>query len=154
MEKRLHVKLTLKERSELERFCESDKSDVRLVRRAMLILALDSAEGRKPDRNAVIAKRVGVSRQTLNTARHDFIMAGDVSSFLQSKRRGSTASVPKIDGETEARIIELARSDPPEGQARWTLRSLAAKCIELRLCESMSHMTISRILKKQKPGNA
>jgi hypothetical protein len=49
----------------------------------------------------------------------------------------------------EARIIALACGDAPKGYARWTLRLLAAKCVELRYTDTMSHMTISTLLKKR-----
>jgi hypothetical protein len=48
----------------------------------------------------------------------------------------------------EARIIALACGQAPKGYARWTLRLLAAKCVELRYFDSLSHMTISNLLKK------
>jgi len=154
MGKKLCVKLTSKERSDLERFCDTVGSSTRLARRAQLILALDSSDDRNPDRNAAIARRAGVSRQTLNTVRHDFLNAKDVPTFLQRKKRTTRSVAPKIDDKTEARIIELARGDPPEGHSRWSLRLLATKCVELRVCNSMSHTTISRLLKKQNPGHA
>lgn len=56
---------------------------------------------------------------------------------------------PKVTGDVEAHIIALACGDPPEGYEKWTLRLLADKCVELNYAESLSHMTVSRILKKR-----
>jgi hypothetical protein len=49
----------------------------------------------------------------------------------------------------EARIIALACGEAPQGYARWTLRLLAEKCAQLHYSKNMSHMTISRLLKKR-----
>jgi hypothetical protein len=55
---------------------------------------------------------------------------------------------PKVTGETEARIVALACGQAPKGCARWTLRLPAVKCVELRYSDTMSHMTVSNLLKK------
>ena len=54
----------------------------------------------------------------------------------------------KLDGEQEARLVALACSEPPEGQARWSLRLLADKLVELEIVETVSHQTVRRVLKK------
>ncbi len=54
----------------------------------------------------------------------------------------------RLDGEQEARLIALACSEPPEGQARWSLRLLADRLVELEVVEEISYQTIRRILKK------
>jgi hypothetical protein len=53
-----------------------------------------------------------------------------------------------VTGELEARIITLACSAVPQGKAKWTLRLLADKCVELHYIDGLSHMTVSRLLKK------
>ena len=53
-----------------------------------------------------------------------------------------------FDGAFDARITSLAYSDPPEGSARWTLRLLAEKAVELQISDKVSAMTIQRSLKK------
>ena len=136
------VKLTAKERAELERFSTAGVHSVRLVSRAKIILALDTSEDRKAERQEDIAKRAGVSRQTVNNARRDFLARENVSMFLQRKRRETPPVPSKITGELEARIIALACGEVPKGYARWTLRLLAEKCVELQYCGSMSHTTI------------
>jgi Homeodomain-like domain len=54
----------------------------------------------------------------------------------------------KLDGEQEARLVALACSEPPQGQARWSLRLLADKLVELEVVEEVSYQTVRRILKK------
>jgi hypothetical protein len=142
------IKLKTKERAELESFCSKGTHNVRLVDRAKIILALDTSGGRTAERQEVIAERLGVSRQTVNIARRDFIAIKNVAAFLQRKQRETPPVPPKVTGEMEARIIALACGEVPKGYSRWTLRLLADKCVELRYSKTMSHMTISRLLKK------
>jgi hypothetical protein len=75
--------------------------------------------------------------------------AGSTAKFLQRKKRETPPIAPKITGEVEARIIALACGKVPQGYSRWTLRMLADKCVELHYCDSMSHMSICRLLKKR-----
>jgi len=143
------IKLTVKERASLERYCNSGVHSVRLVNRAKIVLALDTSGGRIADKQESIAERLGVCRQTVNTVKRDFLAAVNVATFLQRKLRATPPVPPKVTGEIEARIIALACGPAPQGCARWTLRLLAEKCVELCYSDSMSHMTISRLLKKR-----
>jgi hypothetical protein len=142
------IKLTVKERNELERFCSVGVHNVRLVDRAKIVLALDTSGGKTPERHEAIAHRLGISRQTINNVRNDFLKAESIAVFLQRKKREAPPVPPKVTGELEARIIALACGKVPKGCSRWTLRLLAEKCVELHYCSSLSHMTISRLLKK------
>ena len=54
----------------------------------------------------------------------------------------------KLDGEQEAHLIALACSEPPEGRARWTLKLLADRMIEMKYVGSLSDETVRRALKK------
>jgi len=146
--RRKRIELTIKERAELERFCAKGVHDVRLVNRAKIILALDQSGGRLSEKQEVLAKRIGVSRQTIIDARDTFLALKSVPLFLQRKKRQTPPVPAKITGELEARVIALACGKVPEGYARWTLRLLAEKCVELQYSDSMSHMSISRLLKK------
>ena len=142
------IELTVKERAELERFCSKGVHNVRLVNRAKIILALDKSGGRLPEKQEVLAARIGVSRQTIINARDTFLALKSVPLFLQRKKRQTPPVPPKITGELEAHILALACSSVPKGYARWTLRLLAEKCVKLHYCDTLSHMSISRLLKK------
>jgi len=146
--RRKRIELTIKERAELERFCSTGVRDVRLVNRAKIILALDQSGGRLAEKQEVLAERIGVSRFTIIEARDTFIELKNVPLFLQRKKRETPPVPPKITGELEARIIALACGKVPKGYAHWSLRLLAEKCVELQYSDTMSHMTISRLLKK------
>jgi len=142
------VILTPDERHELERFIKTGVRSVRLVNRAKIILALDTSENRIAAKQEEIAKRVGVSRQAVNNARNDYLSLENGSQFLQRKKRATPPVEPKVTGEMEARIIALACSEVPEGHAKWTLRLLANKSVEMQYADTLSHMTVSRLLKK------
>jgi len=143
------IKLTTKDRAELEKFSSSGKHDVRLVTRAKIILALDISGDRTVDRREAIAERLGISRVTVNNAKRDFLAAKNLTIFLQRKQRKTPPVPSKITGELEARIIAMACSEPPKGYSRWTLRLLADKCMQLFHNTTMSHMSVSRLLKKR-----
>ncbi|MCL2174595.1 MAG: hypothetical protein FWB73_00990, partial [Treponema sp.] len=137
--KRKRIRLTVKERAELERFCTKGVHSVKLVNRAKIILALDQSGGRIPAKQVVLAEHIGVCRQTVVEARDTFLELKSVKLFLQRKKRETPPVPPKVTGKLEARIIALACSKAPEGYARWTLRLLADKCVELQYSDTMSH---------------
>jgi len=146
--KKTQIKLNKKIRAALEDFCTKGVHNVRLVNRAKIILALDTSTKQIKESHDDVAKQFGVSRQTINNTINDFLNAKDISIFLQRKKRETPPVPPKVTGELEARIIALACGEVPKGYARWTLRLLADKCVELHYSDSMSHMTIKRLLKK------
>ena len=67
---------------------------------------------------------------------------------LQRKKQARPPRERKLDGDGEARLIALACSEPPEGRNEWTLRLLADRLVELSVVDNISHMTVSRTLKK------
>ena len=119
-----------------------------LVRRAQIIMALDTSEGQSASRQEDIARIIGVSRQTVNDAKRDFLAAANIESFLRRKALEKPPVEPKITGEVEAKIVAIACSKPPEGKARWTLEMLADKTVELKILDSISQMSVCRTLKK------
>jgi len=64
-------------------------------------------------------------------------------------RKGSRIYAKKADGDFEAHLVALSCSQPPEGFARWSLRLLADKVVELEYIDSVSHETVRRVLKKR-----
>ncbi len=65
-------------------------------------------------------------------------------------RKGNRVYEKKTDGDFEAHLVALSCSEPPEGFARWSLRLLADKVVELEYTDNISHESIRRILKKTK----
>ena len=142
------IMLRAKDRAVLEKFCSTGVRSVKLVTRAKIILALDRSGGRLPEKHEDLADRLGINRRTVSNALRDFITAESIETFLRRKQRETPPVPPKVTGELEARIIMLACGKAPKGYSRWTLRLLAEKCVELHYFGTLSHMTISRLLKK------
>jgi hypothetical protein len=143
------IYLSAEEREDLTKFSGTGKRDVRLVNRAKVILALDRTGKKDHLRIGRICESVGVSRQAVNDIRADYLSAENLTEFLKRKKRETPPVAPKITGEVEARIIALACSEPPKGYARWTLRLLASKAVELNFVDSLSNVTVHTLLKKR-----
>jgi hypothetical protein len=141
---RRSIELTAEERRELEVYTKTGSRNVKLFKRAAIILAPDTSGGREPETETDIAHRIGVRCLTVRMAKKDFGEAVGLTAFLQRE----TPPVPaKATGEPEARIIAPACGKPPEGYRTWTLRLLADTCVELPYVDSLSHLTVSRLLK-------
>ena len=145
-----HVKIELSEteRSEFVKFTRKGKRSVKLVNRARVILELDEANGRKPLTQAQIAEKVGLTRQAVNDVKKAYFSADNVTEFLKRKKRETPPIAPKITGEVEAHIIALACSPVPQGRAKWAVRLLADKGVELNYIDSISFKSVQRVLKK------
>ena len=146
--KHVKIELSAEARSELEKFAGTGKRSVKLVNRAKIILELDEADGRKPLAQAKIAEKIGVDRRTVNDAKQAFLVADSVTAFLQRKKRETPPVQPKITGDVEAHIIALACGSVPDGCAKWTVRLLADKSVELDYIDSISFKSVQRLLKK------
>jgi transposase len=146
--KKNEIRLTAEQRKELEKFSKTGVRSAKLIKRAQIILLLDIAENGSPVKFEEIAQRLSVSLTTITKVKAAFIKAGSVPVFLRRKKRDTPPIEPKITGEIEARIIALACGEVPEGCARWTVRLIAEKSVELNLIESISHMSVHNLLKK------
>jgi hypothetical protein len=146
--KHVRIELDSETRRKLEKFSTTGRHSVKLVNRAKIILELDEANERKPASQEVIARKTGVSRQAVNDAKQAFLAAEDISMFLRRQKRETPPIAPKITGELEAHVVAMAYGQVPEGHAKWTLRLIADKCVELDYIDSISHMSIARLLKK------
>lgn len=136
------VTLSDEERACLEAVVRKGKSAARKITVARVLL---KAAGGASD--GEIVEALGVSRVTCERLRKRCVEEG-VQSCLERKKR---ASVPvKVTGEVEARIVALACTKPPQGHARWTLRLLAHRVVELEYLDSISHETVGQVLKKKR----
>ena len=146
--KKNEIKLNAEQRKELERFSKTGVHSAKLIKRAQIILLLDTSKSGRAVKFEEIARRLSVSLTTITKVKAAFIEAPSVCSFLQRKKRDTPPVEPKITGEIEARIIALACGAVPEGYARWTVRLIAEKSVELKLVESLSHTSVHNLLKK------
>ena len=143
------VMLNGEQRRKLEKFAKTGVHSARLITRAKTILALDRTNKQEDLRIGRICEEVGISRNSLNNIRADFLKAESVEVFLTRKKRETPPNEPKITGDVEAHIIALACSEVPEGHAKWSLRFIAEKSVELGFIGELSHMSVKRVLKKR-----
>jgi putative transposase len=94
---------------------------------------------------ADIAPLLQVSQQTVFNVKRRYLEGGLQAALYDQPRSGRPV---EIDGSQRAKITALACSTPPPGRARWTLRLLADKGVELGYCQSLSHTTARKLLKK------
>ena len=146
--KKNEVKLTAEQRNELENFSKTGVHSAKLIKRAEIILLLDTTDSGKAVTFEEISRRFNVSVTTITKVKKDFLAEDDVKAFLKRKKRVTPPVGPKVTGEVEARIIALACSEAPEGCARWTMRLIAEKSIELQIVDSLSYVSVQRLLKK------
>lgn len=140
MEKKYLVDLSLDERGQLESLTRGGKGSVRKVKRALVLLAVDDG-----DKDEVAAGKARVSVGTVERLRRRFAEEGLQAALSERPRPGKPA---KLDGRQEAYVIALACSEAPEGRARWTLRLLANRLVELEVVDEVSHHTVGRLLKR------
>ena len=120
-------------------------------RHARILLEADSAPRRRARTDAQVGAICGVSARTVARVRERFATAG-FAVALQG--RAHPGGAPKLDFAGEARLIALACSPAPDGHARWSLRLLAEKAVELEIVESVSPEGVRKLLKKTRssPG--
>ena len=143
------IMLNEEQHRELEMFAKNGTHNAHLITRAKTVLALDRSNKKDHLRISRVIEQVELSRQAIYDIRDAFLEAPDVSSFLTRKKRETPPVPAKVIGDVEAHIIALACSEPPKGFARWTVRLLAEKSVELNFVDSLSHMTVDRLLKKR-----
>lgn len=144
MGKHMHVELTPEQRTELEQLIRTGNTPARTNTRARILLLSDRSQGQKRT-DQEVADAVLCSKGTVRNVRQRFLQGG-LQAALYDK--GWPGAPPKFTGEVEAQLTMLACSDPPEGAARWTLRLLADKMVELGYVDSISHVTVWEMLKK------
>jgi len=137
-----HVRLKEEEREGLSRYLRRGKSSARSLTRARILLLAD--EGRD---DGEISKALKVSKSTANRIRKRYFEGGLEFALHEKARSGAPT---KMDGRIEAQLTLLACSEPPDGRSKWTLRLLADRLVELEAVESISHMSVQRLLKKMK----
>jgi hypothetical protein len=143
-----HVRLTKNERSVLLDIVSKGSTNAKEIMHANVLLAADENSSQVRKREEAIAELFHINQQTVHSIRRRYSEAG-LEAAINRKKRDTPPVEPKITGEVEARIIALSCGTPPKGRARWSLRLLADKAIELQIIDSISHEAISRLLKKR-----
>jgi hypothetical protein len=159
MSKHRKIVLTDDQRKHLENLIGSGSGKARMFARARILLLSDHGEhsARSPLKDADVVKDADVAAAVscsvgrVRNIRHRFLDEG-LQEALREKPRPGASVRPKITGDVEAHLIATACSAPPEGQARWTLKLLAERLVELGMVESVSRDTIHRHLNDPKRG--
>jgi hypothetical protein len=147
--KKYIVTLTKDEREMLGVLTSKGKHRSQTIINALILLGCDEGEfQKKRSINKEIVKVLNVSMKKIDRVKKRFIEDG--LDITLNGRKGSRIYVKKADGDFEAHLVALSCSDPPKGFARWSLRLLADKVVELDYIDNVSHETIRQVLKKTK----
>lgn len=143
MKKRYIVRLTDEERQSLHALVSAGKAPAYKIKHAHILLLVDADGPNWTDEH--VAEALGCHLNTVANVRQRFVEHG-LEAALGRRKRDYRPRL--VDGEVEAHIIALSCSAPPEGHARWTLRLLADRLVELDIVPSISHETVRLVLKK------
>ena len=145
--KKYVVRLSEEERARLEGFIGKGKRAALLLTRARILLKADVLEAGDGWSDSRIAEALDTSVATVERTRRQLIEEG-FDAVLTRKSNPNSAPRRIFDGEAEAKLIALACGPAPAGRAKWTLRLLEEKVVELQIVASASDNTIGRTLKK------
>lgn len=145
--KKYVVRLSAEERERLEALIRKGKSPAQRLMKARMLLKADVSEAGEGWSDSAIATALDTSVSNIVRTRRQLVEEG-FEAVLTRKHRASSARQRIFDGVAEARLVALACSQPPAGHARWSLRLLEQKVVELSIVGKASDNTIGRTLKK------
>src|SRR3974390_3038208 len=145
--KRYVVRLSAEEREQLEGLICKGRSPAQRLLKARILLKADISEAGDGWSDSKIIAALETGASMVYRVRKQLVEEG-LGAGLSRKQRATPAVPPIFDGEKEAQLIALACSKPPKGRARWTLRLLENKVVELGIVDRASDTTIHRTLKK------
>jgi hypothetical protein len=146
MKKKYPVILSDTEREGLKSLIAAGTVPARKLTHARILLKADQSPEGPGWVDEQVADAVQTSQPTVSRVRKQYFEEGLEAAL--NRRPPKREYERKLDGEQEARLIALACSEPPEGQARWSLRLLADTLVELEVVEELSYQTVRRTLKK------
>ena len=145
---RYRVTLTKEERSELECMTKDGKTPAKRFLNARALLLCDASEGGGLQwAVGEVAEALGVTSRTIEHLKKRFVEDG-LAVAIGRKQRETPPVATRYDGAFEARLVQLACSEAPQGRRRWTVRLLSEKVVELKIAPTCSPMAVYRSLKK------
>jgi len=135
----VHLQLSESERAHLEEVVSQQNVARKVFQRAMALLELDAGRSLQQ-----AGAKAGLNYNTVALWRDRYKQEGTLC--LQDRPRSGRPI--QFDGAQRAQITALACSTPPAGHARWSLRLLADKAVELELVQGICHSRVHAILKK------
>lgn len=146
--KKYIVTLTKDERETLGALTSKGKHKSQKILNALVLLGCDEGEYQtKRSTNEEIARILNISMRKIDRVKERFVMES-IEVALNGRKKNRIYD-KKTDGDFEAHLVAVSCSEPPEGFARWSLRLLADKVVELNYIDSISHESVRRILKKR-----
>lgn len=143
---RYRINLTKQEVDELMDIINKGSHTSLTFRTAYILLNCDEGKYSQKINNEEISKVLKVGMRTIDRVKKKFIEEG-LEACLE-RRPTSRTYESKTDGDVEAKLVTLCCSKPPKGYAKWSLRLLADKMVELNYVDSISHVTVMNVLKK------
>jgi len=146
--KKYVVRLSGEERERLESLVRAGKRPAQLLTKARILLKADVSEAGEGWSDSAISVALDTSINNIGRLRRRLVEEG-LEAALKRKHNPNSARKPIFDGAAEAKLIALTCSPAPEGFARWSLRLLEEKVVELNIVKQVSDNTIGRTLKKR-----
>jgi len=142
------IKLSKLEVEELNKVINKGSHTSQAFRAAYILLNCDKGEfsDNTEITNAEICTILKVGDRTIDRVKKKFIEEGFES--ILERRPSIQNYAKKIDGDLEAKLVTLCCSEPPKGFAKWSLRLLADKMVELNYIDYISHVSVRKVLKK------
>jgi transposase len=142
------IKLNQLEVEELTNVIKKGSHSSQAFRAAYILLNCDKGDfsNNTDIKNADICKVLKIGERTIDRVKKKFIEEG-FDSVLE-RRASSQNYTKKVDGDIEAKIVSICCSEPPEGFAKWSLRLIAGRMVELNYIDYISHVTVGEVLKK------
>ena len=145
--KKYVVRLDAEERDRLNELIRKGKSSAPLLTKARILLKADVSDAGEGWSDSQIAEALDTSIANVERTRRQLVAEG-FEAVLTRKYNPNSRRPRIFDGVAEAKLIALTLSPAPEGFARWSLRLLEEKVVELNIVEKASDNTIGRTLKK------
>ena len=146
--RRYKVTLAREEREELETIVQKGNHRAQKVINALVLLNCDQGQFQGiPVKNEDVAAVLRISMRKIDRVKKRFVEEGFETAL--TGRKGNRVYEKKADGGFEAHLVALSCGEPPDGFARWSLRLLADKAVELQYIDSISYETVRRVLKKR-----
>jgi len=141
------VELDKEERDKLNSMINKGRTAARKILKARILLKADTGLFGPGWSDKRIVEALETNHTMVELVRKKLVEEGLEAVFTR-KKRSIPPCRPIFDGEAEARLIALACGEPPQGHAKWSIRLLAAKVVELEIVETVHHNTVGRCLKK------
>lgn len=150
--KKYVVELSSAERKHLRGLISKGKAAAKVILKARILLKSDQGRAGPGWSDERICDALDTNGSMVTRVRRQLVEDG-LEAVLVRKKRERPPIEPIFDGETQARLIALACSEPPDGHARWSIRLLANKVVEMEIVEKAHFNTVGRALKKMRSNH-